>query len=197
MRLDYPATGRNRQPILEVLRRVAPPTPRVLEVASGSGQHAAFLAPRLDVQWWQPTDREEEVLSSIDAWAEDARIRPAQRLDVLGEWPTIEVDLLLCVNMIHISPWRCTQALMRGAATTLRPGGVLYLYGPYKREGRHTASSNEHFDASLRSRDPEWGVRDLEAVVAEARGFALSEVVAMPANNFSVILVREMSRQTD
>lgn len=197
MRLDYPATGRNRQPILEVLRRVAPPTPRVLEVASGSGQHAAFLAPRLDVQWWQPTDREDEVLSSIDAWAEDARIRPAQRLDVLGEWPTIEVDLMLCVNMIHISPWRCTQALMRGAARTLRPGGVLYLYGPYKREGRHTAPSNERFDASLRSRDPEWGVRDLEAVVAEARGFSLSEVVAMPANNFSVVMVKEVSRQTD
>ena len=197
MRLDYPATGRNRQPILEVLRRVAPPTPRVLEVARGSGQHAAFLAPRLDVQWWQPTDREDEVLSSIDAWAEDARIRPAQRLDVLGEWPTIEVDLMLCVNMIHISPWRCTQALMRGAARTLRPGGVLYLYGPYKREGRHTAPSNERFDASLRSRDPEWGVRDLEAVVAEARGFSLSEVVAMPANNFSVVMVKEVSRQTD
>ena len=197
MRLDYPATGRNRQPILEVLQRVAPPKPRVLEVASGSGQHAAFLAPRLDAQWWQPTDVEEGVLASIDAWAEDPRIRPAQRLNVLGEWPPIEVDLMLCVNMIHISPWRCTQGLMRGAARALRPGGVLYLYGPYKLEGQHTAPSNERFDASLRARDPEWGVRDLEAVVAEARGFALSEVVPMPANNFSVVMVREMSSQTD
>jgi len=118
-------------------------------------------------------------------------------LDVLGEWPPMEVDLMLCVNMIHISPWRCTQGLLQGAARVLRPGGVLYLYGPYKLEGQHTAPSNERFDTSLRARDPEWGVRDLEAVVAEARGFALSEVVPMPANNLSVVMVREMSRQTD
>ena len=198
MKLDYPATGRNRDAILDVLRTVIPERARVLEVASGSGQHAHWFAPRLDVAWWQPSDLEAAARQSVDAWCEELdMVRPAIALDVVGDWPAVEVDLMLNVNMVHISPWRCTEGLMRGAAACVRPGGSLVLYGPYKRGGVHTAPSNARFDESLRSRNPEWGVRDLEAVVAAAKGFSLTRVEAMPANNFTLVFVKEMSAQTD
>lgn len=192
-----PATARNREPILEVMRRWVRPGAHVLEIASGSGEHAIFLAPRLEAASWQPSDADAESRESIDAWrveAKVAQIRPALALDVTAAWPALTAtpDVVMCVNMIHISPWRATLCLFEGAGKLLRPGGVLYLYGPYKREGQHTAPSNEAFDASLRARNPEWGVRDLEAVTeaAEAQGFALAEVAEMPANNLSVVLKR-------
>jgi len=191
-RLDYPATGRNREPILQVLREWLPRSGLVLEVASGSGQHHAFFAGHFPELSWQPSDREEPQLSSIRAWGRDhANCRPPLTLDVLGDWPAIEADVVMCLNMIHISPWACTEALMRGVRGVLKPGGLLFLYGPYRIAGRHTAPSNQAFDARLRSRDPSWGVRDLEAVVEVASPLVHRATVAMPANNQSVIFQSE------
>jgi predicted methyltransferase len=204
MRTHAEATQRNRAPILEVLRRHVKAGDHVLEVASGSGQHAVYLAPRLGVRW-QPTDPSAAAIASIEAWrASDQRdpqgaalddercseVLPALRLDVRGAWPEVRADVLVCVNMIHISPWEAAVALLDGAAR-LRPR-VLYLYGPYRRGGAHTAPSNAAFDDWLKARDPAYGVRDLEVVVAEAetRGFRLVEVVDMPANNLSVVFGR-------
>ncbi len=196
-----PATGRNREPILEVLRRWVRPAANVLEIASGTGEHAVFLAPRLEVATWQPSDPDADSRASIDAWRFHENVPsmlPALDLDVLRTpWPGLVAtpDVVTCVNMIHISPWRAALALFDRAAEILGPRGVLYLYGPYRRGGRHTAPSNEAFDASLRARNPEWGVRDLEDVIAAAKdcGFELGageSVVEMPANNLSVVLVR-------
>lgn len=191
-----PATARNREPILAVLERTVPAGARVLEIAAGSGEHACFFAERLPVAEWQPTDPAPESLASIDAWRAHsgaARVAPALELDVTASaWPVSHADFVLCVNMIHISPWEATLGLLSGSARLLPTGGVLFLYGPYRRFGAHTAPSNADFDASLRARDPRWGVRDLEAVAAEAEraGFVLDEIVAMPANNFSVVFRR-------
>jgi SAM-dependent methyltransferase len=193
-----PATARNREPILAVLARVVPEGARVLEVAAGSGEHACFLAERLPVAEWQPTDPDAESRASIDAWrahAGSGRVKPALALDVTSvPWPVDDerADVVVCINMVHISPWEATLALLRGAARALATGGVLFLYGPYQRDGAHTAESNAEFDASLRARNPAWGVRDLGDVTREAeqRGFSLEEVVAMPANNFCVLLRR-------
>ena len=193
LRRFAPATARNREPILAVLRRVLPEGAQVLEIASGTGEHAVFFAEALRVASWQPTDADPEALASIDAWREHhhaARVKPALALDVAVEpWPTSAADAVVCINMIHISPWSACEALLRGANRLLRPGGMLFLYGPFRRGGEHTAPSNEDFDASLRERDPRWGVRDLEDVERSALdlGLALSEVAAMPANNFSVV----------
>lgn len=191
-RLDYPATGRNRDVILDVLRRHLPATGLVVEIASGSGQHHVHFARHLPQLTFQPTDLDPAGLRSIAAWQAHeglTNVRPPLELDVTADWPVQRADAVLCINMIHISPWACTQALMAGAARLIRPGGVLFLYGPYRVDGRMVAS-NERFDASLRSRDPSWGVRDLDAVLDEARGFSLIETVAMPANNLSVVLRR-------
>jgi SAM-dependent methyltransferase len=191
-----PATERNREPILEVLARFFPKEARVLEIASGSGEHAIFLSDKLEVASWQPSDADEGARASIDAWALEAqatRVLPAIDLDVTRTpWPAVEANAIVCINMIHISPWSACEGLMRGAREVLAPGGVLYLYGPYKRDGVHTSRSNEEFDRSLRGADPEWGVRDLEAVVNEARSrdLRLEEVIPMPANNLSVVLTR-------
>lgn len=201
LRRFAPATARNREPILDVLRRFVPPRANVLEIASGSGEHAIFLASRLEVASWQPTDPDPDARTSIDAWrqvSKDERIRPAIDLDVTAPpWPVLatEPNVVICTNMIHIAPWAACEGLLAGAADVLGnadSAGLLYLYGPYKRHGRHTAPSNEAFDASLRSRNSEWGVRDLEDVTSAAavRGFVLADVVEMPANNFSVIFRR-------
>lgn len=194
-RRHAPATSRNREPILNVLARVLPDPALVLEVASGTGQHAAWLAERLSGRVFQPTDADPTALASIDAWCAESKgvIRPALLLDAHSEtWPVTTADAVMCINMIHIAPWSAALALFRGASRVLRTGGILYLYGPYMRGGRHTAPSNEAFDASLRERDPAWGVRALEEVVASAgaEGLDLSEVVAMPANNLSVVFVK-------
>ena len=171
----------------------------MLEIASGTGEHAVFLAPRLQVASWQPSDPDPESRRSIDAWrahAKAERVLPALDLDVtFHPWPSLAdaPDVVMSVNMIHISPWSACEGLLDGAAALLAPGKLLYLYGPYRRGGQHTSPSNEAFDASLRSRHPEWGVRALEEVekAAAGRGFSLTEVVQMPANNLSLIFQRE------
>lgn len=193
-RRHSPAAARNREPILGVLRPVLPEQGLVLEIASGSGEHVVHLARALTGLTFQPTDPDGHARASIDAWATAAgldNVRPALPLDAQSDaWPVTRADAILCINMIHIAPWAAAIGLMRGAARILPAGGVLYLYGPYKRDGRHTAPSNEAFDRDLRATDPAWGVRDLEAVtgLAAGHGLALERVVEMPANNLSVVL---------
>ncbi len=192
-RLYHPHVARNRQPILEVLRRVLPPKGLVLEVASGSGEHAAYFAKNLPSLIWQPTDADCVALASIAAHraaAGEPNLFSPLYLDVTAErWPVEHADALICINMIHITPWAASEGLMAGTKRVLRQAGVLYLYGPYKIDGRHTAPSNQEFDNSLRARNAEWGVRDLGdmADLAKRHGFALAETVSMPANNLSVI----------
>lgn len=191
-----PAAERNREPICEVLGRLVPPGGRVLEVASGTGQHAVWCAARLPVRWWQPSDIDPEALQSVEAWRRAsgvATVRPVTRLDVLApRWQVPEVDLVFCANLVHISPWACTEGLLAGAARQVGADGRLVLYGPFRRQGVPTATSNEAFDASLRARDPSWGVRELERVVEAGAsvGWNLEEVVEMPANNVIVVLGR-------
>lgn len=195
-RRSAPATLRNREPILEVLRRFVPSGARVLEIAAGSGEHACFFAARLPVAEWQPTDPDPDSRASIDAWRTQsgvAALRPALALDVTADpWPVAHADAVVCINMIHISPWRATEGLVRGAARVLSAGGLLYCYGPYRRDGRHTADSNAAFDRDLRARNAEWGVRDLEDITALATeaGFAAPIVEPMPANNLSLVFRR-------
>jgi SAM-dependent methyltransferase len=194
--LHAAATERNREPILEVLRRVLPPAGLVLEIASGTGQHVAFFARALPALRWQPSDPSPVHQDSILAWAAASRAdNIAQPLDLDVErepWPLARADAILNINMIHIAPWSATVALFQGAARLLPAGGVLYLYGPFKREGQHTADSNQRFDDRLREEDPRWGVRDLGEVqvVATAAGFHKAEVIAMPANNLSLVFRR-------
>lgn len=200
--LSSPSTERNRAPITAVLRRFLPATGTVLEIASGTGEHVVWFAAEFPGLVFQPSDPGPASRASIAAWvAGVANVRAPLALDVsLPQWETdrgipAPLAALLCINMVHISPWDATLGLMRGAGHLLAGGGVLYLYGAYKRAGRHTAPSNEAFDADLRARNAEWGVRDLEAVVgaAERVGFALKEIVEMPANNLSVILQRAVA----
>ena len=193
-RRSAPHVARNAGPIAEVLRDVLPEGGRVLEVASGTGEHILHFARELPHLMWQPSDPEPAALRSIEGWRREAglsNLLPAIALDArAANWPVAAADAILCINMIHISPWAATAGLMRGAGRLLAPGAPLYLYGPYRRAGVETAPSNEAFDASLRARDPEWGLRELEDVVgeAEAQGFRLETVVPMPANNISVVL---------
>ena len=195
-RLVYPATQRNREPILEVLRRVLPRQGLVLELAAGSGEHALFFAAALPGLVWQPTDCAPECLASIRAWQEELplpNLRPPLPLDVTeAVWPVTEANAIVCINMLHITPWGACEALMSGAARLLEPGSVLYLYGPFKVRGAHTSESNAAFDASLQLRDRRWGVRDVADVarVARQNGLETEEQVAMPANNLSLILRR-------
>jgi SAM-dependent methyltransferase len=189
-----PATLRNRDPILAVLRRVLPPGGLVLEIASGTGEHIAYFARALPDLDWQPSDRDPDLFSSIVAHAVDngtTNLLPPLPLEAAAlDWPVAHVDAIVCINMIHIAPWRACEGLMRGAGRALPSGGVLYLYGPYMIDGHHTADSNAAFDAWLRAQDPHWGVRDLAEVTALAsrHGLAVAETVAMPANNLSVVL---------
>ncbi|MDN3520975.1 DUF938 domain-containing protein [Halomonas ramblicola] len=196
-RLRSPAAARNRRPILEVLASVLPPRARVLELASGSGEHALYCATAMPGWAWQPSDPGDAALVSIATWREHAgpaNLAAPIHLDATDAtaWPAGPFDAIVAINLLHISPWAVTEALMARAGERLAPDGVLYLYGPYRRGGEHTAPSNAAFDADLRRRDPRWGVRDLEAVAAEAErhGLALTRTVAMPANNLSVVLRR-------
>jgi SAM-dependent methyltransferase len=197
-RRNAPSTARNRGPILDVLRRRLPRHGLVLEIASGAGEHAVFFARALPGLRFQPSDPDPAARASIDAWraAEGlANVLPAVALDASAQaWPISAADAVICINMIHIAPWAASVGLVRGAGKVLREGGVLYLYGPYRRDGAHTAPSNAAFDASLRARNPEWGVRDLEAVaaLAAAHGFGPPAIEAMPANNLSLIFVRNV-----
>jgi hypothetical protein len=195
-RLYFPHVARNREPILEILQRVLPRQGLVLEIASGGGEHAAYFASNLPGLRWQPTDANSEMFESIAAHraaAGVANLLPPLHLDVTSEqWPVERADAMVCCNMIHISPWAATEGLIAGAGRTLPRGRPLYLYGPYKIDGRHTAPSNQDFDARLRAQNPLWGVRDLTEVsrLAERHGLALAETVPMPANNLSVIFRR-------
>jgi SAM-dependent methyltransferase len=195
-RQHRPHVQRNRDPILDVLRRVLPPCGLVLEIASGSGEHAAYFAQKLPQLTWQPSDPDAIALASSAAHRDDAALSnllPPLRLDVTApSWPVERADAVICCNMIHIAPWAACEALITGAARVLAAGGVLYLYGPYKIGGAHTAPSNHEFDDNLRGRNAAWGIRDLDEVAALARrhDFKLVETVAMPANNLSVIFSR-------
>lgn len=191
-----PAAERNRQPILEVLRRALPRQGLVLELASGTGQHADFFSEHLPDLDWQPSDESAEALqnitSRVDEAARENLLAPIE-LDVCAtRWPIATADALLCINMIHISPWEASEALFHGASTVLSAGAPLITYGPYRLHGEHTAASNAAFDQSLRSRDPRWGVRDIDELteLADRTGFLLQERVPMPANNKILIWSR-------
>jgi len=194
-----PASERNRDPILAVLREHFADRQRVLEIGSGTGQHAIAFASRLPGITWWPTDLNDNHLRSIAAWRAHAKIPDVQapaRLDVsASDWKLHELGLptsfaaIFCANVIHIAPWRVAEGLFAGAARYLQSCGRLYLYGPFKRDGKHTALSNSIFDTSLRDRDPEWGVRDIADVekLGLGVGFALIETVPMPANNLILV----------
>jgi len=201
-RRDAPATRRNRDPILGILARWLAPaaggsaTNDVLEIASGTGQHAAYFAEAMPHLRWHPSDADRDALESIEAWrSEVARgwVAPPILLDVhRADWGVAPVEAIFNANMIHIAPWAVAEGLFAGAGRVLRPGGLLFLYGPFRVGGRHTAPSNEAFDADLRRRDPAWGVRDLERVVEEAErgGLRLVETNEMPANNKLLVFRR-------
>ena len=193
-----PSTARNRDAILGVLQRVLPPGARVLEIASGTGEHAVHFARSMPELTWQPSDPDPHARASIAAWteAEGARnVLAPLAIDASDDaWGVEGVDAIVAINVIHISPWGATLGLMAGAGRLLAPGGgVLVTYGAYKRGGRHTAPSNESFDAWLKQRDPRYGVRDLEAVeaAAAAQGLMLRETIEMPANNLALVFERQ------
>jgi hypothetical protein len=194
--LESPAAERNKEAILEAIRSRLPSAGVVLEIASGTAQHVVHFARALPSLTWQPTDADEELraaaIERIRA-AASSNIRAPLHLDVLvPNWPSVEADAIICINMIHIAPWSATNALFAGGSRLLRRGAPLFLYGPFKRGGRHTAPSNAAFDESLRARNSEWGVRDLDDVerCAEEHGFKLVEVTTMPANNLTVAFER-------
>ena len=192
-RLFAPAAARNRGPILDVLREELPAKGLVLEIASGTGEHAAHFAAHLPGLVFQPTDRDERARESVAAWVTASglgNLRAPLALDATRTpWPIAKADALLCINMVHISPWESTESLFATAGSMLPEGAPVCLYGPYKRGGVHTAPSNEEFDASLRATNPAWGVRDLETVVACAQknGFSQPRIVEMPANNLTLV----------
>jgi len=193
-RLYAPSVARNREPIAAALRELLPEAGLVLEIASGSGEHALHLARAFPALDFQPSDPGAEARASIAAWREaegPPNLLPPIRLDVLEDAPFPPAAAVLCINMIHIAPWAATLGLLRHAAAALPPGAPLILYGPYLREGVPTAEGNLAFDADLRARNPEWGIRALEDVAAAAApGFALERVVEMPANNLTVLFRR-------
>jgi len=196
-KLYAPACERNSDVLLDVFKAHMPKSGTVVEVASGTGQHAAHIAPHLAPLYWQPSDIDPEKIKSIDAWIAETsaeNILPAARLNML-EHSFHDLDLpapltaVAAINLIHISPWQVAEALVQSASNALATDGVLFLYGPYRRGGQHTSVSNESFDLSLKSRDGEWGVRDLEAVtnMAVEHSFHPPKIIEMPANNLSVI----------
>lgn len=191
-----PAALRNRDPIAEVLRDWLPTTGLVLEIASGTGEHAVHFARNFPALEWQPSDRDEENLGSIRAWraeAGPANLRGPIIVDASEpDWPVAAADAILCINMAHISPWRATLGLLAGAARILPTGAALIFYGPWAAADVPTAKSNLDFDAQLRARDGAWGIRTIEGLAAEAeiRGFGPVERRAMPANNFMLLLRR-------
>lgn len=217
-RRDAPATGRNREPILSVLRSALPSVGSILELASGTGQHAVFFAPAVAPRPWLTSEADLSLHASINAWMDgqgSENLRRPIALDVRSAcWPVerpptafapdspeaiasatvahLPVSAIVAINLLHISPWEATLGVLDGATRILPPGGLLYLYGPYRRHGRHTSPGNEAFDASLRDRDRAWGIRDLEAVVAAAsdRELILDRAIDMPANNLSVLVRR-------
>lgn len=195
-KFSSPAALRNREPILEILRNVLPKKGTILEIASGSGEHVTHYAALLPDLVWQPSDPSLEARASIASRMEEDKLLnllPPLDIDVSTDiWPIDKADAMLAINMVHISPWAATEGLLKGAGRLLSIGGVLVLYGPYRQKGHIFVESNVAFDASLKSRNPEWGIRQLEAVAEEAAksGLALTSVTNMPANNLCVVFTR-------
>lgn len=193
LKLRAPSVARNRDAILAVLKTVLPQAGLVLEIASGSGEHALHIAESFPGLRLQPSDPSAEACASIAAWAAEGPaggVLPPLQLDTTApDWPDFAPDAMLCINMIHIAPWAAAEGLFRHAGALLGPGAPLYLYGPFRRPGRPLEPGNAAFDESLRARDPRWGLRDLDAVAAlgAAHGFGAPAIVAMPADNLSVI----------
>jgi hypothetical protein len=192
-RRSAPHVARNAEPIAEVLKDVLPAKGLVLEPASGTGEHSLHFAREFPKLLWQPSDAEPAALRSIEAWRADSglfNLLPPIALDVrAAEWPVAAADAILAINLLHISAWAATQGLLRGAGRLLAPGAPLTVYGPFRQAGVETAPSNLAFDESLRARDPDWGLREVEAVAVEAQacGFSLALVTPMPANNLSLV----------
>lgn len=193
MKRHAPATERNREPIIEVLAGALPDRGTVLEIASGTGEHAAAFAARFPALTWQPSDPDAESRGSIAEWCADAaNVLPPLDLDAASpDWPIDAADAILCINMVHISPWAATLGLMAGAKRLLPAGGALILYGPYCRHGVETAPSNEQFELWLKEKSPEYGLRYVEDVTAVAEGLALERLVEMPANNLMLVYRRQ------
>ena len=197
VRLDYPATGRNQEVILDVLKEALPNSGAVLEVASGSGQHITYFAQQIPQLKWQPSDIEAAARASIDAWRKEMGVTDAVHtpidldasVDIWSLGHIKDLNAIMSINMIHISAWEACLGLLKNASRVLPAGGVLYLYGPFKVGGFHIAPSNAEFDLSLQSQNPSWGVRNLDDVAEEAlkQNFQLMKTIRMPANNFSVI----------
>jgi SAM-dependent methyltransferase len=196
MKQSWPAPERNKQPILAVLERVLPASGTLLEIASGSGQHAVHFARALPALRWIPSDHDADNLASIGAWVAESglpNLQPPIELDVRSDsWDVGTLDAAFNANMIHIAPWECCVGLFAGLGRHLAAGGIFVLYGPFRIAGAHTAPSNAEFDAGLRARDPQWGVREIESVEAEAArvGLTLRERVPMPANNQTLVFAR-------
>jgi cyclopropane fatty-acyl-phospholipid synthase-like methyltransferase len=193
-RRSAPSTARNREPILDVLKRILPKKGDVLEIASGAGEHAVFVAKAIPGLTWRTSDPDAQARASIAAWIahEGARnVLPPLAIDAsTDDWGADgPFDAIVSINMIHIAPWAAAEGLFAGAGRRLKPGGILYLYGPFMRDGEHTAPSNAAFDASLRERNPAWGVRDIADLekLAAANGLVLQERIDMPANNLSLV----------
>jgi SAM-dependent methyltransferase len=192
-RLFSPSAERNKGPIGEVLSQVLPERGVVLEVGSGTGQHVVQFAGAMPKLIWQPSERDADCLRSIRAWLSVealSNVRPPLYLDVNAlPWPVDSATALVCINMLHIAPWSAAEALFSGCKSLLSGGGLLCLYGPFKREGRHTSPSNKEFDALLRHQDPEWGVRDLDEVsgLADVTGLDLLQAHGMPSNNLTIV----------
>jgi hypothetical protein len=192
-RLVSPSAERNKGPITEILTRILLAQGEVLEISSGTGQHVLHFARAMPHIRWQPTDRDGDCLISIASWLAHTptpNVNVPLHLDVHEEiWPVHEVAAVVCINMIHIAPPSATEALLRGAGNVIAPGGILFLYGPFRRKGRHTSASNEAFDALLKAENPEWGVRNVEDVAhfAATVGLELEQTHDMPANNLAVI----------
>jgi SAM-dependent methyltransferase len=196
MKKSAPAALRNRAPILAALREILGATARILEIGSGTGQHADFFTENMPGWMWRPTDLDDENRASVDAYRAEAgraNLLPALRLDVRQpEWPLERYDVVFSANVIHIAPWEVALAIVDGAARVLVPGGRLVFYGPFRFSGAFTAESNAAFDARLRGEDPAWGVRDLDDLrrEAQARGFGAPRIVPMPANNHVIVFER-------
>lgn len=202
MKKDVLAFHRNKQPMLELLQSVLPKKPcDVIEIASGSGQHGPFFTKHIENLMWYPTDSDPQAIQSINSWREHLaafKVQPANLVDVTGKnWMTGELinelpehtDVILSMNMVHIAPYNATHGLFAGAGKRLQQGGLLILYGPFKQHHISLAPSNQSFDQSLRKRNPEWGIRQLEDIekIADNNGLFLKKVVEMPANNLSAI----------
>lgn len=189
-----PATQRNRDAIASALQEFLPSEGLVLELASGSGEHAVHFASLFPHLTWQPSDPDPDALKSIEAWRQHAGLANVLApLDIdasAPEWAIRSVDAVLCINMVHISPWSATEGMIRGCRQALKPGHPLFLYGPFEQAGVETVPSNVAFDASLRARNPEWGLRRIDDVIALARshGFSGEQIISMPANNLFVVL---------